>query len=133
MYLGFISHTLIITSIIALMYIVLIALELNHNNRIASNFRLYLDTKISLLLKEVFSFLRSILKKYEDGVSTFESDIINQISRPFSNTQKKYKIMKTGIMDIRDNPNDDKSKYFTELLSKKKRGVKKVIKENYTK
>ena len=118
---GTVAYSFIITSGFAVVYVILIVLETHHDNRVASDFRLYLDEKMVRFFVFLRRYLGIVGSVYERGSDAVESDLIDPITDPISETQKKYRTLKTGKLKIRRRSVSRTSPYLQNLLKKQKK------------
>ena len=116
----FISYSFITTAIFSVSYVGMITIEVRTGNRILSNFRLYLDEKLLLLLQRIAWYIKKLFMWYERGTIAVESDIINPIAKPIHKTKNSYKTLKTGEIKLKRKPLSRISPYLRELIEKKR-------------
>ena len=127
-----IAYSFMVTSGIAVGYVVLVLLESNYSNRVASDFRLYLDTKMVALVRYMQRYMRIADSLYKRGSGAVEADLIDPLTMPITETQKQYTIIKTGEKKIRKAPISRISPYLRDLIDvrdqekKKKKSKKRV-------
>ena len=95
-----IAYTLIPFSGVTLLYIGLVALEVGHGNRVASEIRLYLDQKILAAVRKVFACKEAVSHRYSQGNSMLGGTIAEVIPASVARTQKKMYILKTGRVEV---------------------------------
>ena len=116
-----IAYTLIPFSGVTLLYIGLVALEVGHGNRVASEIRLYLDQKILAAVRKVFACKEAVSHRYSQGNSMLGGTIAEVIPASVARTQKKMYILKTGRVEVSKGYEKNVSSHLQTLFKKKKR------------
>lgn len=116
-----IAYAFLVSSGVTAGYVLLIVLEVNHGNRVASDIRVRLDEKIMSMVDFLKKYLAVADRIYEKGSDAVESDLIDPIAAPIGETRKKYQTIKTGEMKIRKTPASKISPYLRRLLKKRKK------------
>ena len=81
-------------------YLSVLAIELYSGNRVASNFRLYLDEKIRYFLDESLELFGLINTKRVRALKVADEEIFIPIVRPIKEQYHKYQTLRTGKRNV---------------------------------
>lgn len=117
---SFIAWSFIVTAGFVLFYLALVSLETQYNNRVASDFRLYLDQKLIKFSRKLLPHVKMVGAVYERGADAVEEDLIEPITGPFSKIKQQYHTMKVGESAITQVSVSETSDYLQKLLKDKR-------------
>ena len=95
-----VAYTLFVTAGVAVLYSILIAVEVKKGVRFGKRFRQYLDQKVVAGVKRLGKGAEIINALYEQGSDEVEKDLIDPVTKPIVETQQQYLKLKTGEREI---------------------------------
>ena len=115
-----ISISFIVTVTVTLLYTIFISFEIRHNRRFAPKVRSYLDKKTIVLFKKTAASARYLVRIFQMGGRTIESDLVDPVTEPIVKMGEHYHAIKTGEVKIRKKPFSRMSPYLQYLLKRKR-------------
>ena len=127
------AYTVFGVATIAVLYSILLVVEVKKGVRFFESFRRRLDRRVVALISVVSRNAGSVSSLYERGSHEVEKDLIDPLTKPIVETQQRYTEMKTGEREIRHVGKSNISPHLRKLLSpsgrkKKSGGSKKANK-----
>ena len=95
-----VAYTLLVTAGVALLYSVLIVVEMKKGIRVGKRVRGYMDKKVAAVQRRLKKDVDFVNTLYERGVDEVEKDLIDPVAKPIIETQHRYTKLKTGEREI---------------------------------
>lgn len=100
-----------------ILYLIVLVLELGSGNRLASNFRLYLDEQILAIFKMISAHLEKAECVAMDSLGIVQEEIFSPVTDPVQRQYGKIKIMKSGRIELKQKPRTKVSLHLRKLKS----------------
>lgn len=111
---------MLIFGTLTLLYVLMLFLEVTKGNRVASDFRLYLDEKVLDIIRRLNKRIYLVYNSFEFGKDVFKTDIIDPVKQPFLDTKIKYTSLKNGEFQLKERPVSKASTHIKKLLKEVK-------------
>ena len=115
-----VAYTLFFTAGIAVLYVVLLAVEQKRGVRFGKRFRQYLDRKVEVAARRLGKNVAFVNRLYERGIDEVEKDLIDPVAKPIVETQQRYATLKTGERDIAYTGKKNASPFLRDIAEMRK-------------